>query len=107
MCVCVCAQVCSIYGLFETCIIVYNMCWKGVFYVDYIGLMSSVMGRCGICEKAEAKYRCPGCLVRTCSLRCVLRHKTDRHCNGQRIKTAYVGIKDFTDANLRSGKFNT
>lgn len=70
----------------------------------FMSSMWVMLDRCEMCEKAEAKYRCPGCLIRTCSLSCVQKHKSERHCNGERIKTAYVSIKEFTDANLLSGE---
>ena len=31
---------------------------------------------CEICTKNEAKYECPNCAMRTCSLKCCLAHKS-------------------------------
>ena len=45
---------------------------------------------CEICGVAEAKYKCPACGCRTCSLECVRRHKIERNCTGQKPKTEFV-----------------
>ena len=66
--------------------------------------MITIYYRCEICHESTAKYKCPGCLVQTCSLPCVKQHKANSGCSGQRDKTAYVAMKDFTDLNLLSGK---
>lgn len=63
-----------------------------------------VTHRCAVCKKGEAKYRCPRCLIRSCSLPCVKRHKEDVNCNGVREKTNFVKISGFEDLNLLSGK---
>jgi len=62
--------------------------------------------RCEVCEVAVFKYRCPRCLVKSCSLPCVKRHKLTSGCNGQRDKTAFVSLVDFTDLNLLSGQMS-
>lgn len=59
--------------------------------------------RCLICNKSSAKYRCPRCAARTCSVDCVKEHKTQQNCSGVRDKTAFVGIKQFNDGTLLSG----
>ncbi|XP_077986306.1 box C/D snoRNA protein 1-like [Glandiceps talaboti] len=56
--------------------------------------------RCEVCTETIAKYRCPRCAVRTCSLPCVKVHKNDSSCNGIRDKTAYVAMKEFSEGNL-------
>ena len=78
------------------------------------------MSLCEICCNNEAKYRCPGCSIRTCryvlacgisgvtcvllySVRCVKAHKVENDCDGRRCKTAYVSQSEFTDAHLLSG----
>ena len=58
-----------------------------------------------MCKESVFKYRCPRCLVKTCSLPCVKQHKLTSGCNGQRDKTAFVSLDDFTDLNLLSGWF--
>jgi len=35
---------------------------------------------CGVCGDAEAKYKCPRCAKRTCSLKCVKAHKQADEC---------------------------
>uniref|UniRef100_A0A8R1DLR6 Box C/D snoRNA protein 1 n=1 Tax=Caenorhabditis japonica TaxID=281687 RepID=A0A8R1DLR6_CAEJA len=39
---------------------------------------------CKVCVKNEHKYRCPRCDIRTCSLDCSKKHKTDNECDGVR-----------------------
>ncbi|XP_060074723.1 box C/D snoRNA protein 1-like [Ylistrum balloti] len=56
--------------------------------------------KCEICSANIAKYKCPGCMAQTCSLPCVKRHKADKGCNGQRKKTEFVAIKEYSDRNL-------
>lgn len=57
---------------------------------------------CEVCKEAAFKYRCPRCLTRTCSLPCVKQHKLTSGCSGQRDKTAFVSLVDFTDLNVLS-----
>ncbi|KAI0776123.1 hypothetical protein BD413DRAFT_677249 [Trametes elegans] len=46
---------------------------------------------CAICQTAAAKYTCPRCGVRTCSLPCVAGHKArGAGCSGVRDRAAYV-----------------
>lgn len=59
---------------------------------------------CEICKK-ESKYRCPKCLVRTCSLSCCIRHKTESNCDGKRDRVAYIPLHKFSDSNLLSDYF--
>ncbi|XP_064649757.1 box C/D snoRNA protein 1-like [Lineus longissimus] len=65
-------------------------------------LMSTKLVKCKACHENTAKYKCPRCSIQTCSLKCCEQHKKDAGCNGQRDKTAYVPVKDFTDMNLLS-----
>ena len=51
---------------------------------------------------APAKYTCPGCARRTCSLGCVRAHKAVHGCTGKRDRTAFVPLAEFTDAHLAS-----
>ncbi|CAG9324568.1 unnamed protein product [Blepharisma stoltei] len=48
---------------------------------------------CIMC-KEPSKYKCPGCLSLTCSVKCVKSHKTKYSCSGMPDKTKYEGIKD-------------
>ncbi len=61
-----------------------------------------VSSTCAVCALAVAKYTCPRCSVRTCSLACVRAHKRDTGCNGQRDKTAFVSIKQMNANHLVS-----
>lgn len=60
---------------------------------------------CEVCGGAQAKYTCPKCEVRTCSLDCVKIHKKELSCDGIRDKTKFVPLKGFTDLDLLSGTF--
>ncbi|KAG5514697.1 hypothetical protein RHGRI_035924 [Rhododendron griersonianum] len=31
--------------------------------------------KCGVCDEAESKYKCPNCLIPYCSLVCFKKHK--------------------------------
>lgn len=64
-----------------------------------------VYRRCEVCRETVFKYRCPRCLMKTCSLSCVKQHKLTSGCDGQRDTTAFVSLDDFTDLNLLSGSF--
>ncbi|XP_015126846.1 box C/D snoRNA protein 1 isoform X2 [Diachasma alloeum] len=57
---------------------------------------------CEVCAKVSAKYTCPKCEVRTCSLKCVNIHKKELDCSGIRDKTKFVPLKQFTDLDLLS-----
>ena len=65
-----------------------------------------VSGNCEICGEGKSKYSCPGCLMNTCSLQCVKKHKKENECNGVRDKTKFVKVKDMTDGNLLSGEWH-
>jgi hypothetical protein len=60
---------------------------------------------CQVCGLARAaKYRCPGCGCRTCSLPCVRRHKAGPPaCSGKRDRLAFVPLQAFDDRQLMSG----
>ncbi|CAK9821788.1 Box C/D snoRNA protein 1 [Anthophora retusa] len=57
---------------------------------------------CEVCNTDKAKYTCPKCEVRTCSLRCVNIHKKELECDGIRDKTKFVTLQSFTDLDLLS-----
>lgn len=59
---------------------------------------------CEVCDSKKAKYTCPKCEVRTCSLTCINIHKKELDCNGIRDKTKYIPLNSFTDLDLLSGK---
>ncbi|XP_003744671.1 box C/D snoRNA protein 1 [Galendromus occidentalis] len=60
-----------------------------------------VAPQCSICQKS-AKYRCPRCALRTCSVDCVRSHKEASGCSGLRDRTAYVPLSKFTEMDLQS-----
>ncbi|KAG8034464.1 hypothetical protein G9C98_007540 [Cotesia typhae] len=60
--------------------------------------------KCEVCDKIQAKYTCPKCEVRTCSLACCRVHKKDLDCNGIRDKTKFIPLNKFTDLDLISEK---
>lgn len=57
-----------------------------------------------MCKANEAKFTCPKCEVRTCSLKCVKVHKIELKCDGVRDKTKYIPVQCFTDLDFLSGK---
>ncbi|KAF8165036.1 hypothetical protein B0H34DRAFT_687517 [Crassisporium funariophilum] len=50
---------------------------------------------CSICSHQYAKYTCPGCSTRTCSVNCSSTHKLTAACTGQRNKVAYVPMNEY------------
>ena len=58
--------------------------------------------KCQVCSQEAFKYKCPQCVIRTCSLPCVKKHKAESGCSGIRNKTEYVSVKNFTEMNLLS-----
>lgn len=64
--------------------------------------ISKPVVKCEICGLSDARYRCPGCHMQTCSVSCVKQHKQISGCTGQRDKTSYVPIREFTETHLLS-----
>ncbi|KAJ2001625.1 Box C/D snoRNA accumulation [Coemansia sp. RSA 2322] len=58
--------------------------------------------KCEQCSTQDAKYKCPGCLVRTCSLACSKQHKAGTGCSGERDKTKFVRRAEYDANNLIS-----
>ncbi len=46
---------------------------------DVVGMPEKKKVACSVCSMGCAKYKCPRCLVQTCSLTCVKRYKEDTH----------------------------
>lgn len=61
----------------------------------------SLLPRCSLCQK-PARYRCPRCALRTCSVECVKSHKRVSGCTGVRDRCAYVALNNFTESDLQS-----
>ncbi|XP_014473577.1 PREDICTED: box C/D snoRNA protein 1 [Dinoponera quadriceps] len=57
---------------------------------------------CEVCDIKKARYTCPKCEVRTCSLTCVNIHKKELKCDGIRDNTKYISLKSFTDLDVLS-----
>ncbi|XP_029158992.1 box C/D snoRNA protein 1-like, partial [Nylanderia fulva] len=57
---------------------------------------------CEVCGATKAKYTCPKCEVRTCSLVCVNLHKKELDCDGIRDKTKFIPLSSFGDLDLLS-----
>ncbi|ENN73907.1 box C/D snoRNA protein 1 [Dendroctonus ponderosae] len=55
------------------------------------------LGECEVCAGVQAKYSCPKCEVKTCSLQCSRIHKAELVCDGLRDKTKYLPMNQFTD----------
>ena len=56
---------------------------------------------CWGCGQA-AKYKCPRCEVRSCSLSCVTRHKEEQGCDGVRDRVRYLPLNRFSDMDVAS-----
>ncbi|KZS97767.1 hypothetical protein SISNIDRAFT_393123, partial [Sistotremastrum niveocremeum HHB9708] len=52
--------------------------------------------KCQFCNDKEAIYKCPKCLLRTCSATCSTGHKERDKCSGIRNKAAYVPMNQYT-----------
>ncbi|KAJ3788828.1 hypothetical protein GGU10DRAFT_261857 [Lentinula aff. detonsa] len=57
---------------------------------------------CKVCNARYAIYTCPRCKIRTCSLPCSSSHKSATNCSGERDKSAFVNMKDYTWGTLMS-----
>ncbi|CBK22993.2 uncharacterized protein [Blastocystis hominis] len=56
---------------------------------------------CEVCHQHPAKYTCPGCKKRTCSLQCVRKHKETDKCSGIRNRTRFVSLSNYNDETAR------
>ncbi|KAJ3743339.1 hypothetical protein DFH05DRAFT_1198383 [Lentinula detonsa] len=74
--------------------------------VDISSASSSASNRsqslCKVCNARYAIYTCPRCKIRTCSLPCSSSHKSATNCSGERDKSAFVNMKDYTWGTLMS-----
>ena len=60
------------------------------------------MGNCRVCEEQEGKYRCPKCLLISCSLKCVNVHKEKFNCDGKRDRFQFLNLKEMEDKHVTS-----
>jgi len=51
------------------------------------------MGECEVCRAAPSKYKCPACLVSTCSAACIKQHKIKSRCEGKRTPLGRLYFK--------------
>lgn len=64
--------------------------------------LQSKLGFCEVCAATEAKYTCPRCEVKTCSLKCSTIHKKELECTGERDRAKFIPVKKFTNLDLSS-----
>ena len=50
----------------------------------------------------EGKYRCPKCLLISCSLKCINKHKEKFNCDGKRDRFQFVSLKEMEDKHVTS-----
>lgn len=62
--------------------------------------VESRLGKCEVCNFNVAKYTCPKCEVKTCSLPCIRIHKKELDCNGIRDKTKFIAKREMTENDL-------
>ncbi|CAG9856385.1 unnamed protein product [Phyllotreta striolata] len=62
----------------------------------------SRLGFCEVCAFYNAKYTCPRCELKTCSLKCIKIHKLELDCSGDRDRTKYIPLNKFTNLDLTS-----
>lgn len=60
---------------------------------------------CEECKRKPAKYKCPGCSLRSCSLPCVNTHKQRTSCTGKKPVADFVPMSKFDD-NLILSDYN-
>ncbi|KAG2173494.1 hypothetical protein INT44_007085 [Umbelopsis vinacea] len=60
------------------------------------------MQLCECCKKNPFKYKCPRCAFKSCSLDCSKTHKIKTGCSGERSKTHYVPLKQYSYNDMMS-----
>lgn len=60
------------------------------------------LGICSVCSECAAKYSCPACDVRSCSVSCIKTHKRSKPCSGIRDRTAKVEKENMDNLMLLS-----
>jgi hypothetical protein len=60
---------------------------------------------CEECRQVDSVYVCPGCQIRTCSLKCVQAHKERTQCSGKRNRSEFLPVCRMTDNTLRNDYF--
>ncbi|KAI5960885.1 BCD1 [Candida theae] len=59
--------------------------------------MDTPTGDCKICQQNQAKYTCPACNTKTCSLTCYKTHKDRDSCTGKVDTTKFIQKSELTD----------
>ena len=67
----------------------------------FLKSLPTMTSKCDVCKIEEAKYTCPRCFTKSCSLKCCKAHKVEKKCNGKRHQTGR-DIKDFDETVLKS-----
>jgi hypothetical protein len=63
---------------------------------------------CDICKTTDFKYKCPKCLTKTCSLKCINHHKQNLKCDGKKDKFSSKKIKELDEKDMyRDMKYMT
>lgn len=57
-------------------------------------------GLCSVCSLHAAKYTCPRCEAKTCSLDCTKTHKAATSCSGERDRVSYIGMNQYGDVGM-------
>ncbi|KAF7724168.1 hypothetical protein EC973_001240 [Apophysomyces ossiformis] len=70
--------------------------------VDVSSNVAPVSPDCEQCHTNPWKYKCPRCHIRTCSLDCVKQHKVEKDCSGERSKTHYISMQQYSESNMMS-----
>jgi hypothetical protein len=71
---------------------------------DGAGLGKEPTAACDSCSVAAAKYRCPACGARSCSVDCVKAHKAATGCSGARNAAAFVVREEMDNNTLMNGE---
>ncbi|EGV64877.1 Box C/D snoRNA accumulation [Yamadazyma tenuis] len=62
--------------------------------------MSDTSALCSICLESSAKYTCPACTARTCSMECIKRHKKQTECTGKVDQSKFIPKKELAASAL-------
>ncbi|KAK9768898.1 Box C/D snoRNA accumulation [Basidiobolus ranarum] len=57
---------------------------------------------CEYCKENTWKYKCPRCLLKTCSLNCSKQHKAETGCSGERSKNHFISLNQYDYNNMMS-----
>jgi len=57
---------------------------------------------CEVCSQNKFKYKCPRCLIKSCCLFCVKKHKKEKNCSGKRDKFQSKTLNEITLNDIRT-----